>query len=215
MEFDRKFYISGQVLSVDEDLTHEFKGHRILYLEENPKGIGVTKRTRQHISKYLCGMLNSGKGGRLYMGVKDDGAVSGIMLTRYQMDHILVSLEDIFERYDPSVDESLYSVSFVPVFENEDILHGGLMDTEPYWHEGQRGFPHRIRQPHYCWCDLECFAALQYGLINSFYVVEINLKPITNLRVPFRDENGDFYIRRNASNEFCSQDQIESEIGSR
>ncbi len=74
-------YLRHSLMPLDEDLRHEFKGHRCVAREEvNPKNFFVTSSgrervTRQAVSKYLCGMLNSGKGGTVYCGVLDDGTV--------------------------------------------------------------------------------------------------------------------------------------------
>ncbi|XP_071744195.1 schlafen-like protein 2 [Lepeophtheirus salmonis] len=213
MELGRKFYIRHSILKEEEDITHEFKGHRVLHFEEDGRNgrDANGRKTRQYISKYLCGMLNSGKGGRLYIGVLDNGQIEGVMLTRYQKDHILTSLEDIFERFEPPLHFSLYSVSFVPVLEDNEIEEG-IKDGYKYWDENQRGYPHKIRTHSYCWCDLESQAALMSGLINPFYVVEIQLKSITNLKVPYRAEDGAYYIRRNAFNECIDYSELIKEL---
>ncbi len=45
-----------------------------------------------------------------------------IFLNRYQQDHFLLALDDLFERYNPRVPKKLYNVNFVPIsdeFETE------------------------------------------------------------------------------------------------
>ena len=67
---------------------------------------GKEKRTRQPTSKYLCGMLNSGKGGTIYCGVTDDGTVTGFMMSPFQRQHCLLSIADTFSRWGRKTIES-------------------------------------------------------------------------------------------------------------
>ena len=61
-------YTRGTIVPFEEDIVHEFKGHRTISIEnrmpltkewQNGK-LGECLNTRQQWSKYLCGMLNSG-----------------------------------------------------------------------------------------------------------------------------------------------------------
>ena len=61
-------YTRGDIVPFEEDIVHEFKGHRTIAIENRmPKSsiwqngrMGECLNTRQQWSKYLCGMLNSG-----------------------------------------------------------------------------------------------------------------------------------------------------------
>ena len=97
----------------------------------------------------------------VYLGIIDDGTTHGISLTEYQKDHILLSLQDNFQRYNPPVDESMYLVRFIPVVDGEA--------TETSKNETSKNLkcsaidkirhqPHKLRVPRYCWCDEEAIA---------------------------------------------------------
>lgn len=77
------YYVKGDILPQDEDLRHEFKGHRSISSNEisaiHHRHLGDSeRRSRQCITKTLCGMLNSGFGGTTYCGVTDEGVVEGL-----------------------------------------------------------------------------------------------------------------------------------------
>lgn len=66
-----KTYTRGEIVPFEEDIVHEFKGHRTISVENRMPDLtksGEFIKTRQQWSKYLCGMLNSGFGGILYGG---------------------------------------------------------------------------------------------------------------------------------------------------
>jgi len=50
----RKYYVRGEVVDIEEDQTHEFKGHRNISFEEVPPWCVNTTgiRTRNAISRY-------------------------------------------------------------------------------------------------------------------------------------------------------------------
>ncbi len=116
-DMTKSFYYRHDIVPFDEDLYHEFKGHRSISMEElSPNTIVDGKRTRQHISKCLCGMLNNGKGGTIYSGVLDDGRVEGLMLTPAQKDHVLCVIADTFSRYDHTdMNSTLQIRTYAPI----------------------------------------------------------------------------------------------------
>lgn len=69
------------------------------------------------VYRNLCGFLNSGLGGTVYVGVQDDGAVTGLRFTKYQQDHLLLSLQDAMNAFKPPVPSFMYSAKFVPVLQ--------------------------------------------------------------------------------------------------
>ncbi len=96
----------------------------------------------------LCGFLNTGAGGVVYCGVTDNGEVQGIHLTNYQKDHVLLSIQDLFSRFEPPVDSSMYTVHFVPVVtENDHVPDIPSFPVDPE----QRNTPHILRTSKYCW----------------------------------------------------------------
>ena len=84
-------YTRHQVVTMEEDMTTEFKGHRSILMEDenpkhwNPNNVRSQGRTRQPWSKYMAGFLNSGMGGIIYGGILDNGSVAGIALSPYQV----------------------------------------------------------------------------------------------------------------------------------
>ena len=60
----------------------------------------------------------------VYIGILDDGSVYGVRLTEYQKDHVLLDVQDTFQRFDPPVDETMYLVRFVPVLDPQDAQNG-------------------------------------------------------------------------------------------
>ena len=98
---------------MEEDLTHEFKGHRDLSkldLAENqsyfrgangvvfqkPK---IMRKARATISKSICSMLNTGVISKIYLGVTDRGIVEGFMMSLYQRDHFQLALRDLMSKF--------------------------------------------------------------------------------------------------------------------
>ena len=138
----RTHYVRGEVVPFEEDLHHEFKGHRTIAIENRVINtgalgngpIGEYSNTRQHWSKYLCGMINTGVGGTLYGGIQDSGLVTGFMMSRYQKDHVIAHLQDVLERFDPPVFPDKYNVRFVPIVDDgeelmpDPVLSGPTLD---------------------------------------------------------------------------------------
>ena len=136
-------YVRGSVVPFEEDLEHEFKGHRTISLQDRwiflpltiltrvprlPVGMkphhsgnpGGLVNTRQQWSKYICGMINSGVGGVLYGGIFDNGEVNGFMMSPYQRVHVALQLQEVLQRFQPPVPPELVSVQFVLVQEPFD-----------------------------------------------------------------------------------------------
>ena len=157
-------YRRGEIVPFEEDLRHEFKGHRTISIENRTRTVQMVgdieveeySQTRQHWSKYLCGMLNS-SGGILYGAVQDDGTVAGFMMSEYQKDHVIVQLEDLFERFYPPVSKEQYSVRFVPVVDEEYEADPVECDPE------LKGLEHMLRSTNRCWCDEESAASYEFG----------------------------------------------------
>ena len=92
---DEPFYmIRHRKLPCEEDLFNEFKGHRSMCAEEIKVRNG--ENSRRPVSHCICSMLNNGKGGSVYLGVLDNGQVSGIMMSKYTRDHLVLSLQVIY-----------------------------------------------------------------------------------------------------------------------
>ncbi len=92
----------------------------------------------------------------MYCGILDNGEVGGIGLTPFQKDHILLTLQDLFSRYNPPVGPDMYTCRFVPVFHREEEvieISDNLALNNP-----ERNKPHIMRKAMYCWCDKDGFA---------------------------------------------------------
>ena len=175
-------YKRHSVLSIEEDEEFEFKGHRSFVEEELPYAvkINVDKRSRQSISKHACGMLNTGKGGVILMGVLDDGRVEGFAMTKFQQDHVELSIQEAFDRYVPQVAIHRYKVQFVPVLDDVDSSKDLEATTAAIDIVGRLQDPtieHMLRTNEHCWCDNSALACTAWGRINPFFVVELHLLP--------------------------------------
>lgn len=112
----------------------------------------------------FCGFLNTGLGGIVYCGVLDSGEVAGINLTAFQQDHILLSLQDLFSRFTPSVTPDMYVCRFIPVLRSLDELELAESVAQAY-HDGDRNKPHTMRKSVYCWCDKD--AEAQFEMVSD------------------------------------------------
>ncbi|CAL4116343.1 unnamed protein product [Meganyctiphanes norvegica] len=189
IDSSHRFYIQGQQMSWEEDLGHEFKGHRSISLHDIHNMCLQSQdggdRTRNAVSISLCAMLNSGHGGTVYLGITDSGIVRGLSLSQYQKDHMEASLEWTFSRFTPLVSDDRYSCCFVPVLSSKNQQNLPT-DTQAIDNE-RRSRPHHVAQPNYCWCDIDAAAQHSLGKLSMAYVVEIHVRPwdphkITNLR---------------------------------
>jgi len=167
-----KTYTRGEIVPFEEDIVHEFKGHRTISVENRMPDLtksGEFIKTRQQWSKYLCGMLNSGFGGILYGGIQDNGEAYGFMMSEDQKDHVILQLDDVFGRFDPPVARHFYQVKFVPVvepFDRELVL-------DPVGRE-DHGLKHIMNIYRRCWCDNDAAASHSFGEVNMSYRKVIN-----------------------------------------
>ena len=160
-------YTRGNILEIEEDRRTEFKGHRTITIEnrKNDANTGELLKTRQQWSKYLCGMLNSGFGGKLYGGILDNGEVNGFMMSPYQMDHILEQLNDMFQRFTPPVPKHLWKLEFIPQVEPFDEKY---VPDPVEKIERLEKLDHKLRTPKRCWCDNEAAASHSFGITLVF-----------------------------------------------
>ena len=155
----RTHYVRGETVPFEEDLYHEFKGHRTIGIENRMINdgmfgngpVGEYSNTRQQWSKYLCGMMNNGVGGTLYGGIQDDGLVTGFMLSQYQKDHVLIQLQDVFERFEPPVFSDKYKVRFVPIVDpGEEPVADPVLSDPSLDNLGERIFFKKVETEHFC-----------------------------------------------------------------
>lgn len=216
-----KAYVRHQHMARDEDLNHEFKAHRCLssrdlstkLMSVSRTGVDEIRKTgffRTPISKSICGMLNTGQGGAIHMGVTDSGQVEGLMMSEYQKDHFLLALQDLLDSFRPAVPKHLWKVTFVPVVDDPsgEVTPVISVPVDPR----RRSLPHELRESRYCWCDCYTLANMENGLMEEFFVIELTLSAWdpddprnASLRVEghdwlnpiFVNEDGNCSIRRN------------------
>jgi len=206
------FYVRGQILNnLDEDRNHEFKAHRQLsdldlsgadtvfgrFSKESV--VSKMKIKRRSLSPYICGMLNTRERGRMFLGVTDQGYVSGFMLSSYQMDHFELALADLLARYTPPVPAEAVRIAFVPVKESAGDKHR----VDPLGFRTKPNRRHVLRNSRYCWCDLNSLAALEKGGMYNFYVIEIIFMPAaatSPTTVVYDNEQGKAFMRGFGSN---------------
>ena len=175
----KDFYYRKSVHPKEEDIAFEFKGHRSLIDDEVPRLSKEGDRPcRQPVSKYACGMINSRKGGIIHLGVLDDGTIEGVTLTKFQQDHIRISVQDMFNRYEPRVPMHLYHVMFKPVIDELWELKAIRDFNDQYTCPvPDRTTKHMIQTLSHCWCDADANAAFSHGRLNPSYIVEIWIYP--------------------------------------
>ncbi|RMX48072.1 hypothetical protein pdam_00002622 [Pocillopora damicornis] len=99
-----KYYIQGYHVSFSEDDLHDIRP------QTNVNNVSIKPVTRS-----LCAFLNSGKCGTVYLGIHKDGIVAGLKINKKQRDQLRLSVDDIMDRFHPSVKHHSYQVDFVPV----------------------------------------------------------------------------------------------------
>ncbi|KAF0294526.1 Schlafen-like protein 1 [Amphibalanus amphitrite] len=199
----QRVYVRGSYMPFEEDETHEFKGHREIAPEDTPPWAfrhPTESQSRKAISRNLNAFLNTGLGGVVYCGVDDRGRVLGLHLTRYQKDHMLLSVRCLLMRYRPAVPSARYRVTFVPVVSSAEV------DDPPAefaYDVSRRTKQHLVATSHYCWCDADARARSVSGIIPLSYVIEIEILPWADrdkaLHPFYLTESGQCYVRRQAS----------------
>ena len=170
----QRYYIRGESMKVEEDETHEFKGHRTLCAEELDPHRHILpdgNPSRAPISRSLCGFLNAGKGGTIYMGVSDDGITHGIHLTKDQKDHIEISFGDLLRRFTPAVGKDFVKIVFVPVLDFKEQL-ATYQDPHPI-PPIKPSQKHLIQTWRYCWCDRKAKSKLKSRIIPPSCITEL------------------------------------------
>ena len=183
------YYVRHSQLDLEEGKNMEFKGHRMFSKSQvpvPPNGDVQLRQTRQHVSKYVCGMLNTGVGGTLLLGVLDNGTVEGFMMNQFQRDHFVLSVQNTLEnKFRPAVPPHFYSITFVPVVESEEDAKSVGRHFE--WNNSilqDENLVHVIGANKYCWCDANAIAAFNIGIMNPFFVIQLKIYPWDGGRDP-------------------------------
>ena len=54
------------------------------------------------------------------MGVTDDGAAEGFMMSLYQRDHFKLSLRDLLSKFKPACPDHVIDINFVPILDEDE-----------------------------------------------------------------------------------------------
>lgn len=221
-------YIRKSLVPIEEDEYNEFKGHRSIAIEELPPWCfhkGSDRRSRKPASRAIAAFINSGRGGTVYLGIIDEGVVKGLYLTEYQKDHVLLSLKDLFSRYEPPVPEDAYEVEFVPIFTSqEERMNRPAHKKEEVNKSNVEMYlkGHLLRTYDFCWCDKDLARRIDEDCDVHDYVVEIKIYPQEPrfnvdakdgssfhavIPIVYQNEEGKCFFRKSAS---CVEYSIDS-----
>jgi len=81
---------------------------------------------QEMVGKYVCGFLNSGEGGVLYIGVNDKGEVLGISCHQGKEDNFRLLIDEALKSIEPPIFPDAYIIQFVPVMETSGRLSDSL-----------------------------------------------------------------------------------------
>lgn len=116
----RKTYTHNEIVPFEEDQEHEFKG-----FEEAQKRLPekeLIKEIFDYSVENISAFLNTNSG-MLYLGIEDDGRITGVRLNRSQRDDVKKRISQAVDRnFYPSVEPDLYHIEFIPVL-------GAISDT--------------------------------------------------------------------------------------
>lgn len=84
----------------------------------------------KNVTKYMCGFANSKVDGKLLIGVKDDGTVSGYRLSHSDKDNICKKIDSAMAAIIPQIFPEHYGTRFVPVIDDNDRYIEGLFVME-------------------------------------------------------------------------------------
>ena len=60
-------------------------------------------QSRRQISPVVNGMINNEDGGLLLIGVQENGLIDGLMLSKFQQEHLVTNIIDTCDRFRPKV----------------------------------------------------------------------------------------------------------------
>jgi len=217
----RRYYRLDTKINEVEDRTHEFKNHWFITQAQIKRG-----GFRLHpITTVICGFLNQGLGGRIYLGIRDSGQVSGLSLTPNQMDHLFVSVGDALERFHPVVSPGLVSVTFLPILDAHEAFSpkASIIRKREYYEKMRNDSKDDELNPHEvngdaanCWCGKEAVVLKNNGVTIPSWIVEIKVEkhsgfesdiedemtdvPKMKYHLAYEDECGQAFLRHDAVN---------------
>jgi predicted HTH transcriptional regulator len=102
---ERPYYVLKEELKKYEDRKTEFKSCKNIFRVHTAADI---------VAPYVSAFLNT-EGGILFYGIKDNGVVEGISLTRKQRDQFCLALDSNFQKFNPQITHDEYQITFKPI----------------------------------------------------------------------------------------------------
>jgi schlafen family protein len=99
-------FVSGRKVNEDESRTCEFKEVK------SPKPLDVI---RNAVDEYAVAYLNSNCGGKIYWGIRNDGVVLGVELSREDRDKLRRVVVEQLQKIQPTLAPSTYGIELYPV----------------------------------------------------------------------------------------------------
>merc|ERR1719184_757755 len=100
------------------------------------------------------------------------------MMSRFQRDHFLLSVQHELSQFSPPVPTKLYSVHFVPVVDDVDDQDPKADDAQfPTMQSNHARQDHKLETTNFCWCDYHTMAMMGRGMLSNFYVIELKINP--------------------------------------
>ncbi|XP_033727742.1 uncharacterized protein LOC117317062 [Pecten maximus] len=103
-----KSFILGSEVEFENDTTHELRPNK-----------SILKVSSAVITKHVCSLLNSGKGGRIYFGIRS--TIHGVELDRDDRDMFRIGVDQMMtDKITPCVLHSMFDVIYTPVVELDE-----------------------------------------------------------------------------------------------
>ncbi|CAJ0937123.1 unnamed protein product, partial [Mesorhabditis belari] len=90
---------------------------------------GKVVRTLQPISKTICAFLNT-KGGKIYLGVSNDGVIKGVRMNDFLLEHFVYSLDDTLSRFKPRPPSDAIKIEIYPLLDASEEINTFTGDQE-------------------------------------------------------------------------------------
>lgn len=203
--------------ALEESKTVEFKAHdRLAVTQMTTKEI--EERRFQPSSRTIGAFLNINKPCSLYLGVRDDGIVTGHPMFNAQKEHFKLSLDQLLKhKFDPPVDSYRYSIHYHAV---------QIPDQTPTRKEPALTIAEAhlmLQQPGHCWCEVEINKMKRDNqnqpAAAPHYIIQVQINPWDPAKDSngykvwpyYSTEEGKCFLRYSASNHEVTQLQIVEE----
>ncbi|XP_059150934.1 uncharacterized protein LOC131937477 [Physella acuta] len=100
-EDEKTYYLLGEKVKFTCDSEHE------IHLSWN--------LSAETLAKTFCGMLNSGLGGKVYIGIDEESVVHGETLNQNIRDELRLGLDQVMTKITPAILHNQFDIKFIPV----------------------------------------------------------------------------------------------------